>query len=379
MTSPENQVNTSIQIIKLNQHTKGGYVASPLFPPYGYSWLRDGTFIAYSMDCAGQTESAERFYRWVNQVLSRKRGQVDELIRKHERGQWIERNEFLNTRYHLDGRDDSSEWGHFQLDGYGAWLWGLAEHIRKTGKVELLEEFRVSIELTVDYLRAFWLYPNFDCWEEYPDYVHPATLACIFGGLRAIGQLEGRQELLEAADSVRAFLLEHAVHNGHFVKSLQVQDGAWRPVLPGVDASLLWLCVPFQVVPGDHPAMQATLVRIEAELKHDGIQWYAEDSYYGGGEWLLLTAWYGWVQAELGNKEEAERCLEWISSKADELGRLPEQVPDSLRHPDAYPEWLQKWGEPANPLLWSHAMLLVLSNRLAQVYAHPESGNLLKG
>ncbi|TXK77109.1 glycoside hydrolase family 15 protein [Paenibacillus sp. N3.4] len=357
-------VKSSISIIKLNQHPRGGYVASPLFPPYSYSWLRDGTFIAYAMDRVGETESAEQFYRWVHYVLKDKRSIVDTLIGKHERKEWIDRSEFLGTRYHLDGRDDQSEWGHFQLDGYGAWLWGLTEHIRVTGCTTLLEEFRESIEITVDYLKTFWHYPNFDCWEEFPDFVHPATLACVYGGLKNLGDIEKRSELLQKAEDIKTFIYAHSVHEGRFVKSIHCVDEIWQPALPAVDASLLWLCAPFGVCEPNDPIMQKTVQAIEADLKHGGIQRYVDDRYYGGGEWVLLTAWYGWYQAKLGNREEGQRCLDWVMSKADALGRLPEQVPDHMRDAAVYPDWVAKLGEPALPLLWSQAMYLVLSDSL---------------
>jgi GH15 family glucan-1,4-alpha-glucosidase len=357
-------IQRSKDIIKLNQHARGGYVACPLFPNYVYSWLRDGTFIAYSMDVMGEHESSALFYNWVHGVVVSKKAQVQALIHKQHNKEWIDRSEFLNTRYHLDGRDDTSEWGNFQLDGYGAWLWGLSEHIRRTGNTFLLEHFRESIELTLDYLQTFWFFPNYDCWEEYPDFVHPSTLACIYGGLKAIGELEGRDALLEKAEEIKQFILYHAVTEQRFVKSIQYQHNEWVPVQPGVDASLLWLALPFGVVELEHPYMQNTIRQIEQVLKHGGIQRYTADSYYGGGEWILLTAWYGWVQAELGQLEEAARCMDWIVSKADSLGRLPEQVPDAMRQPELYADWVGKWGMPASPLLWSHAMLLVLSSKL---------------
>ncbi|CAN7440743.1 glycoside hydrolase family 15 protein [Paenibacillus sp. LjRoot153] len=360
----EHLVSVSKDIIKLNQHPSGGYVASPLFSTYSYSWLRDGTFIANAMDCVGETKSAEQFYRWVHRVLKDKRPRLTELMRKHENREWIDRSEFLGTRYHLDGRDDLSEWGHFQLDGYGAWIWGLVEHIRLTGHTTLLEEFRESIEITVDYVMTFWHYPNFDCWEEYPEYVHPATLACLYGGLKALGELEERPALIEKAELIRHFIHTHAVHDGRFVKSIHCVNEVWQPALFGVDASLMWLALPFGVCEPDDPIMLRTVGAIEADLKHDGIGRYIEDRYYGGGEWLLLTAWYGWIQLELGNRDEANRCLAWIASKADELGRLPEQVDDHLRESAVYAEWIEKHGDPALPLLWSHAMFLVLSDRL---------------
>jgi len=39
--------------------------------------------------------------------------------------------------------------------------------------------------LVANYLTALWQLPCYDCWEEYPDKMHPHTLAAIYGGLKA--------------------------------------------------------------------------------------------------------------------------------------------------------------------------------------------------
>ena len=65
-----NLVHSSIDIIRAGQASNGAYVASPTFSQYGYSWLRDGAWIAYGMDCAGQHDSARAFYAWGAQTLS---------------------------------------------------------------------------------------------------------------------------------------------------------------------------------------------------------------------------------------------------------------------------------------------------------------------
>lgn len=364
----------SKQIIRLNQHPSGGYAASPLFGHYSFSWLRDGSFIAYSMDLTGETESAEQFYHWVNRVITRQQGRIEQLLHKHERGETIEQHEFLHTRYHLDGRDDEhSEWGHFQLDGYGAWLWGLAEHCKAMGLKRLPEAFRSSVEWTVRYLCAFWNQPNFDCWEERNDQLHPSTLACIHGGLTAVQVYWDTDEtagLNEICDQIRQFLLDHAVHpeDGFFVKSIRpaAEPGCYELSYDGVDANLLWLCEPFRLFAPEHPVMAATIAKIEADLKtaHGGIRRYVSDEYYGGGEWILLTAWYGWVCNKSGKETEARQAQQWIIQQSDELGRLPEQVPHALSELQTYEQWVCRWGPPAMPLLWSHAMYLVLNSQL---------------
>ncbi|SDC72912.1 Glycosyl hydrolases family 15 [Paenibacillus sp. UNCCL117] len=364
----------SIRLIRWNQHERGAYTASPLFSHYGFGWLRDGSFVAYSMDLSGRHESSRLFHEWVSRIIERKASRIDELIARKQRGEYIERREFLHTRYQLDGRDDAdSEWGHFQLDGYGTWLWGLCAHLKTTGHTEIPDIYRTAVAATVRYLQAFWEYTNFDCWEEYSDWVHPATLACIYGGLSAAAELdkEAAKESLSLCSHIREFLLRHAVHaDGYFVKSIRPQYPEGRVEYEigydGVDASLLWLCEPFRVFETDHPVMRRTIEKIRDDLRtaQGGVRRYSADTYYGGGEWLLLTAWYGWAALARGSREEAEDALGWVASKADPLGRMPEQVPDALSDRSGYEEWTSRWGPPASPLLWSHAMFLVLYNKL---------------
>ena len=80
-------------------------------------------------------------------------------------------------------------------------------------------------------------------------------------------------------------------------------------------------------------------------------------TYYGGGEWLLLTALLGLAEPEHGQDR-----LDWIAAHATPDGGLPEQVQDHLLHPQTFDEWVAKWGPPPSPLLWSHAMFLTLAH-----------------
>src|SRR5690554_3504704 len=131
----------SIQIIKRNQHPSGAFVASPNFSNYRFCWLRDGTFIAYALDLTGEHEAARRFYHWVNQRLQAQTRKIELLDAKIQAQQELSYHDFLPTRYTLEGAEHEDDWPNFQLDGYGAWLWGLVEHLRLTGDQWLLDEF----------------------------------------------------------------------------------------------------------------------------------------------------------------------------------------------------------------------------------------------
>lgn len=353
----------SIKIIQANQASTGAYVASPAFEHYRYSWLRDGTFIAYSMDVVGEHESARRFYEWCRQILHRyepkARAVIKSLHTDEQKPQQLPQGEFLHTRYTIEGEEVEGEWGSFQMDGYGTWLWGLAQHVRLTGQPEILHTHQKAIEITVDYLAACWRLPNYDCWEEFGDRVHPATLAAIWGGLNEIAPFfpERSRQIASLCEQIREYVLTQGVADGMFSKSSGI---------PAADASLLWMSLPFGLVETGDPRMEKTVQAIEQELlKNHGVHRYAKDTYYGGGQWILLSAWLGWFYAKTGKLKKAKAIQHWIESKFTDKG-LPEQVQDHLLAPDMYDPWVQKAGLPANPLLWSHAMYLILSTELGR-------------
>jgi GH15 family glucan-1,4-alpha-glucosidase len=137
-----------------------------------------------------------------------------------------------------------------------------------------------------------------------------------------------------------------------------------------VDASLLGLAVPYQVVSADDPIMLKTAKHIESTILRDGgVHRYDKDSYYGGGGWILLTAWLGWYYVELTAKcperaaelaTKIQACHDWIESHAGRNQYLPEQIPENLNVSYFYPIWVERWGEIASPLLWSHANYIIL-------------------
>jgi GH15 family glucan-1,4-alpha-glucosidase len=114
--------------------------------------------------------------------------------------------------------------------------------------------------------------------------------------------------------------------------------------------------------------MVATVQAIADNLLHKGggVYRYSKDVYYGGGEWVLLTAWLGWHWAQTGQKEKAAGLLAWIEAQADVDLNLPEQVNGATLFPEQYQPWLKKWGPIACPLLWSHAMYIILYKKLQE-------------
>jgi GH15 family glucan-1,4-alpha-glucosidase len=367
----------SIQVILQNQADSGAYIASPNFPSYAYCWLRDGSFIAHAMDRVGEHSSARAFFQWMDRMIQRYAWKVKKVLGKLEKGQPLDDNDYLHTRYTLKGKEAESEWWNFQLDGYGTWLWALAEHVTITGDTAFLTEVAESVQITVRYLSNLWAFPNYDCWEEHPQYIHPYTLAAIYAGLYATEATDAQltpDATIDPPDAhiveeIRRFVLEHGVKDGHLVKHI-TPSGERAPVgsqpAAVVDASLIGVATPYRLLsPGD-AIMRATVARIETDLhcSDGGVHRYPADTYYGGGEWVLLATWLGWYYTEVGEWERARELLHWAEAQADSEGHLPEQVSTHLLAPDRYAEWEARWGPVARPLLWSHAMYLILYRAL---------------
>jgi GH15 family glucan-1,4-alpha-glucosidase len=352
---------TSIYLIRAGQAENGAYAACASFSQYGYSWLRDGTWIAYGMDQAGQIDSATAFHRWAARTLLRYRDQVDSLVSKLERSETPQESDYLPTRFQLDGSLGQEDWPDFQLDGYGAWLWGLCQHCNLHDDTALWAEARPAVEIIIRYLAVLWYFPNYDCWEEHRQQVHTATLAALYGGLNAVQQMDAALVPDELPETIRTFTLDNCVSSaGHFMKFIGND---------AVDASLLWTALPYGLVSLHDPRFQATLAKIERDIHRpgSGVYRYAADTYYGGGEWLLLTAWLAWTYIELERIKEAQGLFAWIEVQAKPNGEMPEQVSEHLLDASYYLGWVERWGNPASPLLWSHGMYLILE---AQLKAH---------
>lgn len=357
-------VESSLTLIEAHQHPSGAYPASPDYPVYRYSWLRDGAFIADAMSRAGRADSADRFLCWCAAVIDARAGRISDLVARAGRDEEISADEMLPTRYTLDGGDGDEPWWNFQLDGYGTWLWVLVAHAARHDRP--LGAYRAAVAATVDYLVAFGDRPCYDWWEEHAEHRHVATLGATLAGLRAVVHANDEQgaPLLHPARAAAAattaarldvLISTEGTADRHLTKWLG--SGA-------VDGSLLACLTPFAVVDPRGPVAERTYHEIRDQLLRGGVYRYLGDTFYGGGEWLILTAWLGWHEARTGRSEEALRRLEWIAAQATPEGYLPEQVSGNTQRPERIAEWTERWGSVATPLLWSHAMFVTLASEV---------------
>ncbi|MGH8868301.1 MAG: glycoside hydrolase family 15 protein [Actinomycetes bacterium] len=356
----------SAALIAQHQHASGAYPASPTFANYRYSWFRDGAFIADAMSRAGRVTSAEAFHDWCARVLVERAERVADACERARRGEPVADDDLLPARFTLDGQDTGDDWWDFQTDGYGTWLWALVAHARRH-EVDL-GRWRDAVAVATDYLTLFWDRPCFDWWEENHGHRHTSTLGANWAGLDAAADAdvldEERAEVArEAADDVHAFILRACVQDGRLTK--WVGNDA-------VDGSLLACLTPFGLVAPTSPLAERTYTVVTNQLLHRGVRRHMADTFYGGGEWMLLTALCGLHEVRTGRDGFARERLAWVASCADREGHLPEQVNDETLSPGHVDEWLDRWGPVAKPLLWSHAMYLTLA--LESGVLHADTG-----
>ena len=388
-SSERKLVATSVELIAANQVSSGAYVAAPGYDTYAYCWLRDGAFIASAMDACGRRESATAFHRWVARTVEAYGHKVRRLeATAGERSavgplglRPLSDAEGLHTRFGLEGEEAQESWGNVQLDGYGYWLTSLSEHLAAHDADPA--PFVGAVDLIRRYLCLTWDRPCYDCWEEYPTRRHPTTWAAVARGLVATAEIGSDSGATEVGELI-ARRLRTETRPNHVLRKFV--DDPWtdaegapspsddrprdvavaghervgrRLAADAVDGSALLVLGPFGPFGLDDPIVGATLDAVGSTLVADGgVHRYLEDDYYGGGLWVVLAGALAISIADRDPDRSAD-VLRWIEAQAADDGTLPEQVASHLRQPAMYRPWVKRWGQPARPLLWSHAMYLL--------------------
>jgi isomaltose glucohydrolase len=214
---------------------------------------------------------------------------------------------------------------------------------------------RQTVELVARYVDSTWTLKSFSCWEEFDGGEHASTLGAAIAGLDAASRLLESADWAAQGDGVREQLLGRFLRGGRFMRGRSDER---------VDGSLLWLGTPFRVLPIDDPRIEATVEAVRHDLHRPGggVYRYRGDSYYGGGEWILLACSLAWYELGRGNADAAQQLRDWVRAQALPNGDLPEQVTGRAQWPEMYAPWLERWGPVATPLLWSHAMYLIVES-----------------
>lgn len=344
-------VETSREVLTDVALENGAIVAAnsdkPYYPreasDYRYVWPRDAAFVCVAADRL-KLPIQEPFFRWLE-----------------EKPEDFRKDRLLYANYGTNGRLGTL--GHtFEPDQAGTVLWAIADHFR--GEPERARAFEPLIRRLADGLTAVWNHTSFipntvDLWEDVERQTSTriennftySLAACARGLLLADRILptatwrEAAVEMLRQIDQAydpahRAFLRNHGKINDR-----------------NVDASLLGLGWPFEVIQPTDERFRATLAKIEQTIVVKGGVHRFQFDYFdsegtaweGGGAWPVLNCWLAIVWKQLGDDRRALSYYDWVIERVERY--LPEQIFDDFR-------------VGIYPLAWSHAMFILATEAL---------------
>lgn len=316
---------------------------------YRFIWPRDAGFVIYAANILDM-DVEEDFLDWLM-----------------ERAEGFKESGIVFHRYSTNGPRDT-DFGHqYQPDQAAALLWSILETNN-----ELTDKQDRIIHLLADGLWKQWSgktfhSPTHDLWEErqaYPDMSEnfSYTLAACSEALYLAANRFNEEKWYHAAEEMRKALeTAEAEKNGkrYFPRSSgEVSDKT-------VDASVLGLVWPFNVIKDDERVINSLNLVEEELLTEKGVMRYPGDMYdgmvhhtkhlkKGAGAWPLLTFWHVIALNRLGRTEDAERLFEkQLEQLKDEY--IPEQV------------FGQKNKSSIKPLAWSHAMFVIAAHELGKI------------
>jgi glucoamylase len=345
----------SIDVLHALQDSTGGALMaaaevdphSRLSGGYGYSWPRDGGYLASALDAFGFHDRVQHYFKFLADT-------------QDPSGAWWQ-------RYLATGHAGPS-WGRIQIDEPATVVAFAFQHYRRTRDLFWLEGYWPVIRRGLDFLEAFHApehpmgMPSHDLWEERMG-IHAYSLAAVSAAFRAgaylareLGERRTQAHYHLWSRSLNRILHEKflprdgAANRSFVVHSWDYQQGGghWDAA---ADVSMLGLMIPFHVLHLKSPQSQRIIQRIREQLwlrGMGGLLRYEQDTYRGGHPWILTTLWLGMAELGLGNRNEARECFQWAMAKATPLNLFAEQVHKET----GKPFWVI-------PLGWSHAMYLL--------------------
>ncbi|MEV6955530.1 hypothetical protein [Streptomyces sp. NPDC051183] len=309
-----------------------GSFAAAWYPFWDFSWPRDSSFAVAAFAHTGHDEEAYRILRY-NSATQR----AD--------GTWEAR-----TRLDGSGPPDARPW---QLDANGwvpwaAWQWyRAAPAADRDGRLEILyPTIRKAADYAAGSLDADGLPPaSPDYWELPTATVNIGTAAPLLAGLnssadlaRSLGRAEDAARWSDAARRLSAGIAARFAPVGY----QRTADG-----LHGRDSAVAFMAPPFNTAPADLPTALDETYR--ALLRPNGGLVPGNDpaTRWGDITWTASTSFFALAWSGTGEGAKAGDVIDWVLSKRNTLGELPETVSADGR------------PKAVVPLGWTDAIVLI--------------------
>lgn len=297
---------------------------------YRFTWLRDSALILYALQLAGYHEEATDFFGWLDRLCI-PCGNELQIMYRIDGGSHLPE----HTLDHLEGyrgsrpvRVGNGAHGQKQLDIYGEVLDAAHlyhERMRRPVRPELWEALRYM----ADQAAARWKETDQGIWEVRggPRHFLYSKLLCWVALDRAVrlasrGSLEGDAGLwARTREEIRRAILKEGYDE---------RVGAFTQAFgsPALDACAL-VIPQVGFLPATDPRVLSTVERIKERLTSHGLVYrYLTDDGLPGGEatFALCSFWLVDCLAQAGRVGEARELFERVSSYANGLGLLAEEI-----------------------------------------------------
>ncbi|MEV8533773.1 hypothetical protein [Streptomyces sp. NPDC051211] len=288
-----------------------GAFAAGWAPPWEYSWPRDGAFASAAFAVTGHDEEAYRILDY------------DALTQRPD-GTWEARTELDGS-----GPPDARKW---QLDGNGWVPWATWQWYRAAppgSRDERLRALYPMVRKAADHaarsLGSDGLPPaSPDYWELDTETANIGTAAPLLAGLNASADLAGRlgmggdaERWRDAARRLAAGIAASFAPAGY----PRTADGRH-----GRDSAVAFMAPPFNAAPpGLGEALDSTHRALL--LPNGGVSPGNDPDFsWGSYAWTASTSFFALAWSGTGEQAKAGRVLDWVLSKRNGLGELPETV-----------------------------------------------------
>ncbi len=321
---------------------------------YSYCWPRDAVFINKALTLLKMDKEVERFYTVFSKNTQSKNGMWEQ-------------------RFYTDGKLAPC-WG-YQIDETAAVVYGVYAYYHNAKNKEFLKNTIKMCEKAIEFLESyvncaifnranveeeknqfFVKYESYDIWENHQG-IHLYSLSAIYAAFISMANIYKELEyekskvdnMKNLASEIKDYCLENLCDKQTSTLKRNNKDFL-------ADISVLGTIIPFRMFDASQKEVKNTIEKINLTLRTytGGYIRFENDSYMeGNNPWPIATLWMALYYFQVGNKQEAMKCIDFVTNTATKHGLLAEQIDNS--------SMTSKW---VIGLGWSHAMYVVSLYRM---------------
>lgn len=357
-------IKKSLLIIKAHCDERGSILASgdsSIFnygrDYYCYCWPRDAAYAIWPLIRLDIFDEARAFFEFARSTMHRD----GYLMHKYQPDRSI------GSTWHplVHGRRRELA---IQEDETATVLFMLGEYYRSSKDIRLIEGFYDTfIEPAATFLSKFidestgLPHASYDLWEQ-KFLTSTYTVCTVIAALETANELgticghpDDASRWKRAADAMRSHLdTLYSSEKGYFRKGFLLEENGDLTYDDTLDISSLYGLYMYVQLPLDDQQMQSTFEQIRQRLyetsplggviRYPGDDYFLEKTKYKGNPWVVCTLWLAQYFNALGQRDEAEKLIQWTLDRKLHSGALSEQFDPET-------------GAPLGvaPLVWSHA------------------------